>query len=198
MRFASPLLLAGLLGLGGLSACSPPARKCADSCLGCCDSSGTCRAGNNVDFCGGNGVSCRACAQNQICQINTCVLITGGTGGGVGGTGGGLAAGGSAAGGSAGGSSAGGSAAGGSAAGGSAAGGSAAGGSAAGGSAAGGSAAGGSAAGGAAAGGSAAGGSSAGGSAAGTSRLVTSPAASSLTTKWWRTAKSRHRQGSGD
>ncbi|MDP3502666.1 MAG: kelch repeat-containing protein [Myxococcales bacterium] len=113
-------------------------------------------------------MSCRACAQNQLCQINTCVLITGGSGGGVSGTGGGSAAGGSAAGGSAaGGSAAGGSAAGGAAAGGSAAGGSAAGGSAAGGSAAGGSAAGGSAAGGAAAGGSAAGGSAAGGSAAG-------------------------------
>ncbi|MER2559109.1 MAG: hypothetical protein ABTQ32_00225, partial [Myxococcaceae bacterium] len=103
-------LLSMVVLFGALGACSPPPRKCADSCLGCCDLNGQCKTGNSVDFCGGNGVSCRACAQNQLCQINTCVLITGGSGGGFSGVGGGAAAGGSTAGGStAGGSTAGGS-----------------------------------------------------------------------------------------
>lgn len=91
-RFA--LLLASLVSLAGVSACSAPPRSCADSCRGCCDSSGICRAGATVDSCGRAGATCRACGQDETCQLDTCMPMTGGTGGGSSGTGGGAAAGG--------------------------------------------------------------------------------------------------------
>lgn len=85
-----------LAAVAAASACSPTPPSCAESCLGCCDSSGTCRAGSSVEFCGGKGAACQSCEQNQVCQLDTCVPITGGTGGGSSGTGGGSAGGGSA------------------------------------------------------------------------------------------------------
>lgn len=79
-----------------LAACSPPPEMstCSpESCGGCCDSNGVCQPGDQMDACGGGGLSCDVCASSQVCGNGACG--TGSTGGGAGGGSGGGVGGGS-------------------------------------------------------------------------------------------------------
>jgi phospholipase C len=42
------------------------------TCLGCCDSAGTCQLGTEVTACGGAAAACQACPESQTCQHNAC------------------------------------------------------------------------------------------------------------------------------
>ncbi|MBL8950508.1 MAG: hypothetical protein JNK82_07005 [Myxococcaceae bacterium] len=71
MRHLSLLIL--------VSACTapPPAPTppCAETCAGCCDTQGRCRAGNEELACGSSGHTCAACTVSQQCSANTCVPL---------------------------------------------------------------------------------------------------------------------------
>ncbi len=82
-------LLAGL-SLSGFVSCGPAAKCDATTCsTGCCDASGQCRPGGEVDACGAGGRVCIACQGTQRCEVGACTG-TGVTGGGTGGGGGAL------------------------------------------------------------------------------------------------------------
>ncbi|MEW5739073.1 MAG: HmuY family protein [Myxococcota bacterium] len=71
-------------GPTGQSTCGP------SSCEGCCDSTGKCRTGDQVDACGLGGNNCNVCSGGQTCAAKQCVLpVGGGAGGGMGGGAGG-------------------------------------------------------------------------------------------------------------
>lgn len=53
-------------GCGTTLACSSA------TCQGCCDASGTCRAGNTDDACGTFGWSCDVCQAGQTCRVGLC------------------------------------------------------------------------------------------------------------------------------
>lgn len=42
------------------------------TCAGCCDSFGTCRAGDQFSFCGLGGGSCDRCTWPESCEVGTC------------------------------------------------------------------------------------------------------------------------------
>lgn len=73
----------GFLVAVGVSCSAPPTPPCdAQTCAtGCCDSVGTCRAGNAFTSCGSGGAACRVCESNQACTAGAC---TGGSGGDAG------------------------------------------------------------------------------------------------------------------
>lgn len=76
-----------------VSACGsgPAASPCnAQTCSGCCDTSGVCQPGATPLACGSGGLSCSTCAAGATCQFGFCVGAPtgGGAGGGTGGGGG--------------------------------------------------------------------------------------------------------------
>ena len=74
------------------SACTPkPPATCADTCSGCCDSSGACQGGNDIAACGTAGFTCQTCMSGSTCNFGNCVVQTATGGGGTtgGGSGGG-------------------------------------------------------------------------------------------------------------
>ena len=66
------LIVAGLLALGASgcsqSTCGP------QNCVGCCDESGACVAGDSLDVCGHRGEACRQCPGNS-CADGVCASI---------------------------------------------------------------------------------------------------------------------------
>ncbi|MFZ5442223.1 MAG: EGF domain-containing protein [Myxococcota bacterium] len=89
MRLSSLVLFASLAL--GLAACSPNSQKdCSPStCNGCCDSTGTCQAGNTPLACGVSGAVCGACQLGESCTFGQCKAAVGQGGGAGGGSGGG-------------------------------------------------------------------------------------------------------------
>lgn len=67
----------------------------ADSCDGCCDSTGRCRTGDQNDACGSGGLHCDVCSGGQMCVQRVCTvpMNDAGSGGGTGGGGGDMDAG---------------------------------------------------------------------------------------------------------
>lgn len=49
-----------------------PVRCQPSNCNGCCDESGTCRSGTELEACGVLGTACAACAADQSCGEGTC------------------------------------------------------------------------------------------------------------------------------
>ncbi len=72
---------AGANCVNGACTTTPP--TCAN-CNGCCDSTGTCRGGNNQLACGGNGSVCQTCGVGSTCMNRTCTPLVGGTDAGTG------------------------------------------------------------------------------------------------------------------
>lgn len=71
----------GLLAFGACS--SPQGATCtAATCAGCCDSTGTCRPGNETLACGSPGSQCQACGAGLGCVGGFCAAAGGAGGGG--------------------------------------------------------------------------------------------------------------------
>jgi hypothetical protein len=69
------VLMVLALGAGALlyAACGNGSTKtCAQSCPGCCDSTGTCQTGTTASVCGTAGGACSACSASQTCQAGVC------------------------------------------------------------------------------------------------------------------------------
>ncbi len=67
MRF---LCLATLV----LISCGPTSTRCADTCAGCCDSSGACQFGTEPLACGSGGDRCLLCTTAQTCSAGLCLI----------------------------------------------------------------------------------------------------------------------------
>jgi hypothetical protein len=69
-----------VVGLFMLSGCQTRAvvvrtQECARLCPGCCDSTGTCLTGEDVDACGAPGEACRACGEGSTCTERSCRAV---------------------------------------------------------------------------------------------------------------------------
>lgn len=90
---AAAALVFAACGQTGQTTCN------ADSCDGCCDSTGKCRTGDQNDACGAGGLNCDVCSGGQVCEQRVCAVPMndagsgGGAGGGTGGGGAGMDAG---------------------------------------------------------------------------------------------------------
>lgn len=105
MRVSRVLVVSWLVGLsvGVFAACSGTPRCSASTCSGCCDASGECQLGTQLNACGLSGATCQQCIIGASCVNGFC--IGGSAGGGAGGGASGGGAGGGASGGGSGGGS---------------------------------------------------------------------------------------------
>lgn len=80
------LTLFGVLVWASLACVTKP-EACADSCAGCCTSTGSCVGGTETTACGRAGEACTDCRlQHSVCLAQVCVLAPDGGGAGGGGT----------------------------------------------------------------------------------------------------------------
>ncbi|MBL8923073.1 MAG: hypothetical protein JNJ54_29760 [Myxococcaceae bacterium] len=93
-----PFSLVLFLLLTGCVASGPRGRCDATTCMGCCDSRGTCQLGSTASFCGQRGATCGVCGLGLICSQGLCgppsLSVNPGAGGGSTTSGGGPGAGG--------------------------------------------------------------------------------------------------------
>ncbi|MFZ5439636.1 MAG: hypothetical protein ACOZQL_06490 [Myxococcota bacterium] len=90
-------VLGTLVGvLASFASCGAPRCDAKNCAFGCCDANGVCQGGQSDTACGTQGASCDVCTTLERCQLGTCLVPSGGTGGGSGsntGGGGGTSAG---------------------------------------------------------------------------------------------------------